>query len=125
MPRSLKVKADSIDRVKQVVKQRGYLTQRSLAESAMLSLSTVSNFLNGKTVDFATFVELCNSLSLDWEAVADLGVSATLTSSLAEASSPVGEVSTRIDWGDAPDASRFYGRSETLRVGQRNNHPLT
>ncbi|MEM9816592.1 MAG: NB-ARC domain-containing protein [Cyanobacteria bacterium P01_D01_bin.6] len=115
MPRSLKVKADSIDRVKQVVKQRGYLTQRSLAESAMLSLSTVSNFLNGKTVDFATFVELCNSLSLDWEAVADLGVSATLTSSLAEASSPVGEVSTRIDWGDAPDASRFYGRSETLR----------
>ena len=115
MPRSLKVKAGSIDRVKQAVKQRGYLTQRSLAESAMLSLSTVSNFLNGKTVDFATFVELCNSLSLDWETIADLGGSGAVPARQAEASFPVGAAPTRIDWGDAPDASRFYGRSETLK----------
>ncbi|MEM8777896.1 MAG: AAA-like domain-containing protein [Cyanobacteria bacterium P01_G01_bin.49] len=35
-------------------------------------LATVSKFLTGKPVDFATFEELCQSLALDWREIADL-----------------------------------------------------
>jgi hypothetical protein len=43
-----------------------------LAEEAEFALATVSNFLTGKPVDFATFEELCRRLALDWQDIAQL-----------------------------------------------------
>ncbi|MEM7064548.1 MAG: NB-ARC domain-containing protein [Cyanobacteria bacterium P01_B01_bin.77] len=114
MSRSLKIKKECISEVKQSLKYRRYRSQRHLAEDADLSLATVSKFLNAKVVDFAVFVELCEFLSLDWEAIADLGPSFVESEITQTKESPTEVKSTRIDWGDAPETSRFYGRSDTL-----------
>lgn len=72
MPRSLRVQADCLNQVKLAVKRNGFGSQRALAEDVGFSLATVSNFLTGKPVDFATFEELCISLALDWRKIANL-----------------------------------------------------
>jgi hypothetical protein len=72
MPRSLKVKPDCIDKVKLAVQRNGFPSQRSLAEEVGLSLTTVSNFLIGKALDYLTFAELCQRLELHWNEIANL-----------------------------------------------------
>jgi nicotinamide riboside kinase len=79
-----------------------------LAEEVGLSLSSVSSFLTGKPVDFATFVELCQKLALEWKEVAELD--AEIESQTVE-----DDISSkRQDWGEAPDVTAFYGRTEEL-----------
>ena len=73
-----------------------------------MSLSSVSSFLTGKPVDFATFVELCQKLALEWKEVAELD--AEIESQTVEDDSS----SKRQDWGEAPDVTAFYGRTEEL-----------
>jgi WD40 repeat protein/class 3 adenylate cyclase len=65
MSRSLRVSQTSIDTAKLAVRRSGFSSQRALSEDVGLSLATVSNFLRGKPVDRATFLELCDRLSLD------------------------------------------------------------
>jgi transcriptional regulator with XRE-family HTH domain len=72
MPRSLRVQQDCLDRVKLALKHNGFPSQRFLAEEVGFALATVSNFLTGKPVDYATFEELCQRLALDWREIADL-----------------------------------------------------
>ncbi|MDY7013052.1 MAG: AAA-like domain-containing protein, partial [Cyanobacteriota bacterium] len=71
MSRSLKVSPQYIEQVKRAVRRNGFPRQRELAEGLQLSLSTVSNFLNGRPVDFLNFLELCDRLSQDWQEIAD------------------------------------------------------
>jgi transcriptional regulator with XRE-family HTH domain len=73
MPRSLKVAPQYITQVKLAVRRNGFPRQRELAEDLQLSLSTVSNFLNGRWVDYLNFLEICERLSLDWQEIADFG----------------------------------------------------
>ncbi len=116
MSRSLSIRSDYIDRTKVVLKRSGFHSQRSLAEHVGFSLSTVSNFLRGKPVDFATFVELCEHLNLDWHTVADLGDPGQRSDSPRQSppsQSPTIRTSYQ-DWGEAIDVSRFYGRSADL-----------
>ncbi len=72
MSRSLRVKRDSINKVKLALRRNGFPTQRSLAEEVGFALATVSNFLNGKPVDYVTFEEICRKLALEWREIADL-----------------------------------------------------
>lgn len=72
MSRSLKVRQECIDKVKLAVRRSGFLNQRELSEDVGLALATVSKFLTGKPVDRAIFLELCEKLSLDLGAIADL-----------------------------------------------------
>ena len=111
MSRSLRVRAGCIERVKLAVRRNGIHTQRALAENAGLSLATVSNFLTGKPVDRASFVELSQTLALDCEQIAQLDVAAHYQKDdLAE-----GRIANiRQDWGEAIDASLFYGRTGEL-----------
>jgi hypothetical protein len=69
MSRSLKVRSDSLSEVKLALGRNGFSSQRALAEDAGFSLATVSNFLNGKPVDYITFEELCQRLGLDWKEI--------------------------------------------------------
>ncbi|MEM6451873.1 MAG: NB-ARC domain-containing protein [Cyanobacteria bacterium P01_D01_bin.105] len=78
MPRSIKAHTNYVDTIRVSVKRNGFQTQRALAERAGYSLATVKKFLGGKPVDFATFTELCETLNLDWETVADLGDTASV-----------------------------------------------
>ena len=71
MPRSVKVRKDYIQTVKSAVQRQGFPRQRDLADALELSLATVSNFLNGKPVDFLNFTELCRRLNFDWQEIAD------------------------------------------------------
>ncbi len=73
MSRSLKVRSDCIQQAKLAIQRNGFRSQRAFAEELGLALSTVGRFLNGKTVDYATFVEICGQLELDWRAIADVG----------------------------------------------------
>jgi DNA-binding Xre family transcriptional regulator len=73
MSRSLRVRQSRIDTVKLAVRRSGFPSQRALSEDIGLSLATVSNFLTGRPVDRATFLELCEKLSLDSGEISDLG----------------------------------------------------
>ena len=72
MPRSLRVQPDCLDQVKLALRRNGFPSQRSLALDVGFALATVSNFLTGKPVDYATFDELCRRLALDWREIANL-----------------------------------------------------
>ncbi|MCA1991501.1 MAG: AAA-like domain-containing protein [Coleofasciculus sp. S288] len=71
MSRSLKVSPQHIKRVKRAVTHKSFPRQRDLAEAVQLSLATVSNYLNGRPVDFSSFYEISQKLGLDWREIAD------------------------------------------------------
>ena len=137
MSRSLKVNSQSIKTVKASLKRCGFRSQRSLAEDLNMALSTISRFLNGKPVDFATFVEICDRLNLNWHTITDSAVTTTAVTtktaiaakspSLSKAVSlPLNNVSSREpqseqdiemphqDWGEAIDTTFFHGRRDEL-----------
>lgn len=72
MRRSVRVRRERIPEVRDSLWRNGYLTQQLLAEDVGLSQSTVNSFLNGKSVDFRNFQELCRMLGFDWLEIADL-----------------------------------------------------
>ncbi|MBW4659063.1 MAG: hypothetical protein KME15_10335 [Drouetiella hepatica Uher 2000/2452] len=113
MARSLKVRQDCIGTVKLALKQRGFVSQRALSEDIETALSTVSNFFNGKPVDRAIFEEICLKLGLDWQEIA--ASVAEEPPQLNESLSSEKKVTECYqDWGEAPDCSTFYGRTEEL-----------
>ena len=71
MGRSLKVKSEYIPRVKQAVKLNGYASQELLAEELGFARSTISRFLNGKSISNLNFFEICQKLGLDYREIAD------------------------------------------------------
>ena len=73
MPRSLRVAPEYIEKVKLARLRNGFPRQQDLAEALELGRSTVNNFLNGHSVDYLNFLELCRVLALDWREVAGLG----------------------------------------------------
>ncbi|MDB9436864.1 NB-ARC domain-containing protein [Dolichospermum lemmermannii CS-548] len=115
MPRSLRIHHNYINETKSKIIQKGYRTQRALADDAGLCLTTVSNFLNGKPVDYATFEELCRRLSLDWQkiSISNTEVISTPLYSYAKIRKEQTKISNQ-DWGTAIDISAFYGRSQEL-----------
>ena len=115
MPRSLRIHHNYINKAKLKIIQLGYRTQRALANDAGLCLTTVSNFLNGKPVDCATFEELCRRLSLDWQeiSISNTEVISTSLYSYAKIRKKQTKISNQ-DWGTAVDISAFYGRNEEL-----------
>ncbi|MBI4781429.1 MAG: hypothetical protein HY785_08885 [Oscillatoriophycideae cyanobacterium NC_groundwater_1537_Pr4_S-0.65um_50_18] len=122
MPRSLKVNQDFIGAVKLALKRNGWISQRALSEDLGLALSTVSNFLNGKPIDRAIFEEICSKLSLNWKDIAVLAAEVSVAEvSVAEAAPDAAEADSHRpnldrdqDWGEAPDSSVFYGRTDEL-----------
>ncbi|MBO1348511.1 MAG: helix-turn-helix transcriptional regulator [Hormoscilla sp. GUM202] len=65
MARSLRVTPGCIEKVKFAVKRNRFPSINALAMEIGLSNSTVSNYLNGKPVDFLNFVELSDRLGLE------------------------------------------------------------
>ncbi len=105
MPRSLKVRSDCIQQAKLAIQGNGFRSQRAFSEELGFALSTVGRFLNGKSVDYATFLEICGKLGLDWRAIADLGD--RVPSQPVEVKSSLALVNRHQDWGEAPDV-RFF-----------------
>lgn len=114
------MRQEFVEKAKQAVKRNGFPSQRALAEDVGLAMATVSNFLTGKPVDRATFVELCERLSLDINAVATFGddladeIQSNEESSIELNLDSAFPPSKHQDWGAAWDVSTFYGRVEEL-----------
>ena len=111
MPRSVRVQPEFIEKVKLAVRRNGFHSQRALAEAIGLSLSTVSNFLTGKPVDYATSVEICQRLGFECLEVTELN---DVPSCLPKVQVEKAAISNRQDWEETIDVSRFYGRREEL-----------
>ena len=118
MPRSLKARRDCLDDLRLSIKRNGFHTQRALAEEAGFSLATVKKFLAGKPVDFATFSELCQTLNLDWQTIADLDSLAQPAAKPAQPPPRATKPPSRQDWGEALDSAVFYGRADELATLQ-------
>lgn len=102
MSRSLKVSSKHLETVKLALFRNSFPSQRALALDLGLALSTVSRFCTGKSVDYGTFVDICDKLTLEWKEIADCSNSLALsqqskpkkTSNKAEKSSAVITTST-------------------------------
>ena len=112
MSRSLKVRSECIQQAKLALQRNGFPSQRAFAEELGLALSTLSRFLTGKTVDYATFLEICGKLAIDWREISDLGD--WVPSQSVDVKSSLLIANRHQDWGEAPDVSVFYGRSDEL-----------
>lgn len=124
MSRSLRVRPECVEQVKLSVRRRGFLSQRALAEDVGMALATIGSFLRGKPVDRATFVELCDRLSLDYQDIAEREQDPTPSEeSLPSASlAPLPSHQDQeaiLSWGEAVDVSAFHGRGEELSVLKR------
>jgi NB-ARC domain len=123
MSRSLKVRQQCIEKVNQSVQRNGFVNQRALAEDVGMALATVGNFLRGKPVDRATFIELCEKLSLDYQEIADMGqqlLADPIESDLPIAH-PIGLSSNpgHCSWGEAVEIEHFQGRESELEQLQQ------
>ena len=113
MPRSLRVQPDCQDLVKLALRRNGFPSQRSLALEVGFALATVSNFLRGKPVDYATFDELCRRLALDWREIANLDFEVSSQTRDKNRSTPElldanQDTSPRYPNGSVPLGSPFY-----------------
>lgn len=116
MSRSVKARKDYLNTLRLAIKSNGLRTQRGLAEKAEFSLSTVKRFLSGESVDFATFCELCQTLNLDWQDIADLGGQRPASNDLPQSEPLFQRGRIQPDWGEAMDVSVFYGRTTELNT---------
>ncbi|MFN5242316.1 MAG: NB-ARC domain-containing protein [Aphanizomenon sp.] len=112
MSKSLKVSNDRIQQVNMALGVNGYTSQRALAYDTGLSLSTVSNFLTGKPVSYATFEEVCQRLNLDWREITTSAEVISTPAPYARKRKP--NLNQFLDWGTAIDISAFYGYSQEL-----------
>ncbi|MDM9380142.1 AAA-like domain-containing protein [Chlorogloeopsis sp. ULAP01] len=80
MPRSLKVRQDFIEKVKLAVRRNGFPSQQALAEELGMARSTIVNFLTGKPVDRAVFVDICQKLALNCQEIAEFDMETPLVS---------------------------------------------
>jgi transcriptional regulator with XRE-family HTH domain len=107
MSRSLKVAPQYIPQVKSALRRNGFARQRDLAEDLQMSLATVSNFLNGRPVDYLNFFEICQKLGLDLQKIADFDSQDSNNSSSSLDVEPNGvEVSSYVE--RPPIESRCY-----------------
>jgi WD40 repeat protein len=124
MSRSLKVRQECIEKVKQSVTRNGFPSQRALAEAVNMSLATVGSFLRGNPVDRAVFVELCDKLSLEYQEIIEreqdlVRYAADSPQSLVLTHLPRPQSQANISWGEAVDVSVFHGREIELSTLQR------
>ena len=71
MPRGIRIKTEFIPIVKQRMLQRGFARQIDLAERIDRSQSVINFFLNGRTVEYLNFYELCQVLDFELKEIAD------------------------------------------------------
>lgn len=82
--RSLKVAPLYIEPAKLALRNGGFARQTDLAKDLCLCRATVSNFLNGKPVDYLNFLEISQRLGLDWREISHFDEQMSEISSLDE-----------------------------------------
>ncbi|TWH43775.1 AAA-like domain-containing protein [Dulcicalothrix desertica] len=118
MPRGIRVNTDCIPLVKQRMLQKGFARQVDLAERIGRSQSVINFFLNGRTVEYLNFYELCEVLGFEVQDIADFeALASTYTdkaqkvnnsSPLATPNSPLPNFDLEYPEGEVPLDSLFY-----------------
>jgi predicted NACHT family NTPase len=109
----IRVAPEFITQVKQAQKHR-FPSQQVLADEIPLALSTVNSFLNGRPVNFLNFIEICNKLGLDWQAIADRQVAEPLTGDPPEIDALVQKVRRHC----YDKIHQLYGKMQLLDISQ-------
>ena len=78
MPRGIRVNTDCIPLVKQRMLQKGFARQVDLAERIGRSQTVINFFLNGRTVEYLNFYELCEVLGFEVQEIADFEAMASV-----------------------------------------------
>ena len=73
---SLRASVEGLNTAKQRLKIAG-ITQKKLGEEIGCSRQPLTNFFKGEAISQELFIKICDRLSLDWQVVAGLKVSAT------------------------------------------------
>ena len=84
MPRGIRVNTEFIPIVKQRMLQKGFARQIDLAERIGRSQSVINFFLNGRTVEYLNFYELCQVLGFEVQDIADFEAQASTYTSKAQ-----------------------------------------
>lgn len=122
--RTLKASPEGLNKIRQAREEKGWAidnrnwlleTSKILEpkkkweeiEQFSVSIGTWKRFLKGEKIKVQTFKAFCQVLELNWEDV----IPSTPTQSNCEKANP----SPNQDWGEAPDVSVFYGRTEELK----------
>ncbi len=77
--------------------------------AAGVSLSTWKRFLQGRSINAEVFKAFCQVLGLNWEAVIERNPLQNWEETNSQTGTP-----NCADWGEAPDVSVFFGRTEEL-----------
>lgn len=72
MSRSLKVDRQHLRKVRFALLRNSFPSQRALAIDLGMALSTVSRFCTGKPVDYSTFLDISDTLGLEWKDLVEL-----------------------------------------------------
>lgn len=107
MVSSLRASKQGLERVNQARKKKGWTKTVTSAwwESALTSQATLRRFWRKIPIEPESFINICQAVGISqWQEIAE----STTTEEL-EAPKIASE-----DWGEAPDISAFYGRTEEL-----------
>jgi hypothetical protein len=104
---SLRASTRGLEIVEQARRHKGWSRQAyAWYDTANTSLPTLKRFLQGEPIQRETFISLCQAVGLErWEEIVD---------STTEPIPPISPPAPITDWGEAPDVSVFYGRTEEL-----------
>jgi hypothetical protein len=107
MADTLRASITGLEIVDRARRKKGWTKTLTLVwwQTAMSSRATIKRFWRQIPVQKETFINLCEAVGIsDWQEIVDWSISG---------SEPEPEVLSQ-DWGEAPDVSAFYGRTEEL-----------
>ena len=104
---SLRASTQGLEIVDRARRNKGWSRQASAwYQTALTSQATLKRFLQGEPIQPETFIRICQAVGLErWQEIVD---STTVPIPLVSPKAPTK------DWGEAPDISVFYGRTEEL-----------
>ena len=108
MVSSLRASKQGLERVNQARKKKGWTKTVTSAwwESALTSQATLRRFWRKIPIEPESFINICQAVGISqWQEI----VESTTTEEL-----EAPKIAFSEDWGEAPDISAFYGRTEEL-----------
>ncbi|HEY9597816.1 MAG TPA: NB-ARC domain-containing protein, partial [Cyanophyceae cyanobacterium] len=102
MEDSLKASAQGLERVDRARKRKGWNRQSTAwSQTALTTVSCLKQFWRGERIQRETFIRICQAVGLEnWQEIADQQPNQQAIA----------------DWGEAPEASVFFGRRDELQT---------
>jgi hypothetical protein len=108
MVSSLRASKQGLERVDQARKKKGWTKTVTPAwwETALTSQATLRRFWRKISIEPESFINICQAVGIsNWQEIVD-------STTPEQADAP--KIAFQQDWGEAPDISVFYGRTEEL-----------